>query len=190
MAILIRAQFQSREFEDIFIAKNLPYRIIGGFRFYERAEIRDALAYLRVIAQPTDDLAFERIVNVPKRGIGKKAMEKLYQAAFLDRIPLAEAAEKLVSEKTLGSKITQSLGQLMNDFSEWRKSLSVVSHADVTRKMLDESGYKVMLRAVNDVQSAGRLENLTELARAMEEYDDLGSFLEHVSWSWIMKTIR
>ncbi|AAV89198.1 UvrD/REP helicase [Zymomonas mobilis subsp. mobilis ZM4 = ATCC 31821] len=181
MAILIRAQFQSREFEDIFIAKNLPYRIIGGFRFYERAEIRDALAYLRVIAQPTDDLAFERIVNVPKRGIGKKAMEKLYQAAFLDRIPLAEAAEKLVSEKTLGSKITQSLGQLMNDFSEWRKSLSVVSHADVTRKMLDESGYKAMLRAVNDVQSAGRLENLTELARAMEEYDDLGSFLEHVS---------
>lgn len=181
IAILIRAQFQSREFEDIFIAKNIPYRIIGGFRFYERAEIRDALAYLRVIAQPTDDLAFERIVNVPKRGIGKKAMEKLYQAAYLERIPLAVAAEKLVSEKTLGSKITQSLGQLMRDFSEWRNSLQFISHADVTRKMLDESGYKAMLRAVNDVQSAGRLENLTELARAMEDYDDLSSFLEHVS---------
>ncbi|AEI37544.1 ATP-dependent helicase [Zymomonas mobilis] len=181
MAILIRAQFQTREFEDVFVAKNIPYRIIGGFRFYERAEIRDALAYLRVIAQPSDDLAFERIINVPRRGIGKKAMEKLYYRAFSDHIPLTEAAEKLVSENAFGSIATRALSQLLTDFSQWREGLSIIGHADITRKMLDESGYKAMLRADADIQSAGRLENLVELARAMEDYDDLGSFLEHVS---------
>ncbi|WP_395613687.1 ATP-dependent helicase [Allosphingosinicella sp.] len=180
-AILVRAQFQTREFEDRFIAIGLPYRIVGGFRFYERAEIRDALAYLRVIAQPADDLAFERIVNVPKRGLGDKAVAKLHTLARAEGIPLSLAAARILDTDELTGAARRSLGNLVGDFARWRAKLDELSHPELARIVLDESGYTAMLQADRSAESAGRLENLTELARAMEEYETLGAFLEHVS---------
>ncbi|HMG47283.1 MAG TPA: UvrD-helicase domain-containing protein [Allosphingosinicella sp.] len=180
-AILVRAQFQTREFEDRFIAIGLPYRIVGGFRFYERAEIRDALAYLRVIAQPADDLAFERIVNTPKRGLGDKAVAKLHQLARSDGIPLTLAAARILDTDELTGQARRSLGNLVGDFARWRARLAELPHPELARLILDESGYTAMLQADRSAESAGRLENLTELARAMEDYETLGAFLEHVS---------
>ncbi len=180
-AILVRAQFQTREFEDRFIAIGLPYRIVGGFRFYERAEIRDALAYLRVIAQPADDLAFERIVNVPKRGLGDKAVAKLHQLARAEGIPLALAAARILDSDELTGAARKSLANLVGDFARWRAKLDELPHPELARLVLDESGYTAMLQADRSAESAGRLENLAELARAMEDYETLGAFLEHVS---------
>jgi len=180
-AILVRAQFQTREFEDRFIAIGLPYRIVGGFRFYERAEIRDALAYLRVIAQPADDLAFERIVNVPKRGLGDKAVAKLHQLARAEAIPLSVAAARILDTDELTGQARRSLGNLVGDFARWRSKLDELPHPELARLVLDESGYTSMLQADRSAESAGRLENLAELARAMEDYETLGAFLEHVS---------
>jgi DNA helicase-2/ATP-dependent DNA helicase PcrA len=180
-AILVRAQFQTREFEDRFIAIGLPYRIVGGFRFYERAEIRDALAYLRVIAQPADDLAFERIVNVPKRGLGDKAIAKLHMLARAEGIPLSLAAARILDTDELTGAARRSLGNLVGDFARWRSKLDELPHPELARLVLDESGYTAMLQADRSAESAGRLENLAELARAMEEYETLGAFLEHVS---------
>jgi DNA helicase-2/ATP-dependent DNA helicase PcrA len=181
VAILVRAQFQTRELEDRFIAIGMPYRIVGGFRFYERAEIRDALAYLRVIAQPADDLAFERIVNVPKRGIGDKAVAKLHQLARAETLPLTHAAARILDTDELTAAARRSLGNLIGDIARWRSKLGELPHAEVARIMLDESGYSAMLQAERSTEASGRLENLTELARAMEEYETLGAFLEHVS---------
>ena len=180
-AILVRAQFQTREFEDRFIAIGLPYRIVGGFRFYERAEIRDALAYLRVIAQPADDLAFERIVNVPKRGLGDKAVAKLHMLARAESIPLSAAAARILDTDELTPAARRSLGNLVGDFARWRSRLDELPHPELARLVLDESGYTAMLQADRSAESAGRLENLAELARAMEDYETLGAFLEHVS---------
>jgi DNA helicase II / ATP-dependent DNA helicase PcrA len=180
-AILVRAQFQTREFEDRFIAIGLPYRIVGGFRFYERAEIRDSLAYLRVIAQPADDLAFERIVNVPKRGLGDKAVAKLHQLARAEGIPLSFAAARILDTDELTGQARRSLGNLVGDFARWRVKLDELPHPELARLVLDESGYTAMLQADRSAEAAGRLENLAELARAMEEYETLGAFLEHVS---------
>jgi DNA helicase-2/ATP-dependent DNA helicase PcrA len=181
VAILVRAQFQTREFEDRFIAIGLPYRIVGGFRFYERAEIRDALAYLRVIAQPADDLAFERIVNVPKRGLGDKAVAKIHQLARAEGAPLMRAAARLLDTDELTGQARRALGNLIGDIARWRDRLNDMAHAELARLMLDESGYTAMLQADRSAEAAGRLENLTELTRAMEEYETLPAFLEHVS---------
>ena len=181
IAILVRAQHQTREFEDRFIATGLNYRIVGGFRFYERAEIRDALAYLRVVAQPADDLAFERIVNVPKRGLGDKAVAKLHQLARALRVPLSEAAARILDTDEMTGAAKKSLGRLVADFASWRSKAQELSHAELARQLLDESGYTAMLQADRSAEAAGRLENLNELVRAMEEYDSLGAFLEHVS---------
>ena len=181
VAILVRAQFQTRELEDRFIAIALPYRIVGGFRFYERAEIRDALAYLRVIAQPADDLAFERIVNVPKRGLGDKAVAKVHQIARGQGLPLTTAAARILDTDELTPQARRALGNLIGDIARWRSKLAELPHAELARLMLDESGYTGMLQAEKSVEASGRLENLTELCRAMEEYDNLGAFLEHVS---------
>jgi DNA helicase II / ATP-dependent DNA helicase PcrA len=181
VAILVRAQHQTREFEDRFIAIGMPYRIVGGFRFYERAEIRDALAYLRVIAQPNDDLAFERIVNVPKRGLGDKAVAKVHQLARAQGLPLTLAAARILDTDELTPAARRSLGNLIGDIARWRSKLGELPHAEVARIMLDESGYTGMLQAERSTEASGRLENLTELARAMEEYETLGAFLEHVS---------
>jgi DNA helicase-2/ATP-dependent DNA helicase PcrA len=181
VAILVRAQFQTRELEDRFIAIGLPYRIVGGFRFYERAEIRDALAYLRVIAQPADDLAFERIVNVPKRGLGDKAVAKIHSFARSAGVPLVSAAAQMLDTDELTPQSRRTLGNLVGDFARWRSRLDELPHPELARLVLDESGYTAMLQADRSAESAGRLENLTELTRAMEEYETLGAFLEHVS---------
>src|SRR5687768_2466988 len=180
-AILVRAQFQTREFEDRFIAIGLPYRIVGGFRFYERAEIRDALAYLRVIHQPADDLAFERIVNVPKRGLGDKAVARIHSLARAQDVPLLMAAAIILDTDELTPQARRQLGNLVGDFARWRSRLAELPHPELARLVLDESGYTAMLQADRSAESAGRLENLTELTRAMEEYETLGAFLEHVS---------
>ena len=180
-AILVRAQFQTREFEDRFIAIGLPYRIVGGFRFYERAEIRDALAYLRLIHQPADDLAFERIVNVPKRGLGDKAVARIHALARARDVPLFEAAALILDSDELTAQARRSLGLLVGDFARWRGRQDELPHPELARLVLDESGYTAMLQADRSAESAGRLENLAELARAMEEYETLGAFLEHVS---------
>ena len=181
VAILVRAQFQTREIEDRFIAIGLPYRIVGGFRFYERAEIRDALAYLRVIAQPADDLAFERIVNTPKRGLGDKAVSKVHALARASGVPLATAAAQILDSDELTTQARRALGNLVGDFARWRARLGELPHPELARLVLDESGYTAMLQSDRSAESAGRLENLTELTRAMEEYETLGAFLEHVS---------
>ncbi len=180
-AILVRAQFQTRELEDRFIAIGLPYRIVGGFRFYERAEIRDALAYLRVIAQPADDLAFERIVNVPKRGLGDKALSRIHAVSRANRVPLYTAAAQILDSDELAGAARKSLTNLVADFARWRARASELPHPELARLVLDESGYTLALQADRSAESAGRLENLAELTRAMEEYESLGSFLEHVS---------
>ncbi|MDT9597878.1 ATP-dependent helicase [Sphingosinicella rhizophila] len=181
VAILVRAQFQTREFEDRFIAIGLPYRIVGGFRFYERAEIRDALAYLRVIAQPSDDLAFERIVNTPKRGLGDKAVAKIHALGRAAGLPLLAAAAQILDSDELTPQARRALANLVGDFARWRARLDELPHPELARLVLDESGYTAMLQADRSADSAGRLENLTELTRAMEEYETLGAFLEHVS---------
>ena len=180
-AILVRAQFQTREFEERFIAIGLSYRIVGGFRFYERAEIRDALAYLRLINQPADDLAFERIVNQPKRGLGDKALASIHAHARATGQPLLLAAASMLDSDELQSRARNSLARFVADVARWRQMANEVPHPELARIMLDESGYTAMLQAERSAEAAGRLENLAELARAMEEYESLGAFLEHVS---------
>ena len=180
-AILVRAQHQTREFEDRFISIGLPYRIIGGFRFYERAEIRDALAYLRVVAQPADDLAFERIVNVPKRGLGDKALAKVHQFARAQGLPLTTAGARILDTDELTPQARRSLGNLIGDIARWRSMGDTLPHPELARIILDESGYTAMWQADRTAEAAGRLENLSELVRAMEEYESLTAFLEHVS---------
>ena len=180
-AILVRAQFQTREFEDRFIAIGLAYQIVGGFRFYERAEIRDALAYLRLVAQPADDLAFERIVNVPKRGLGDKAVANIHKFARATEQPLLVAAAQMLDSDELTPQARRSLGRFVADLARWRTMASELPHPELARIMLDESGYTAVLQNERSAEAAGRLENLAELTRAMEEYETLGAFLEHVS---------
>ncbi len=180
-AILVRAQFQTREFEDRFIAIGMPYRIVGGFRFYERAEIRDALAYLRLVQSPADDLAFERIVNVPKRGLGDKAVARIHQFARIDRTPLFHAASRITETDELTPQARRQLANFVAMMRGWQSKAGELSHPELTQLILDESGYTAMLQADRSAEAAGRLENLSELVRAMEEYDSLEAFLEHVS---------
>jgi len=181
IAILVRAQFQTREFEDRFIQIGLPYRIVGGFRFYERAEIRDALAYLRLVNQPADDLAFERIVNVPKRGLGDKAVENIHRVARAEGVPLTLAAARIVETDELTGQARKSLTRFIADLARWRDMAQTLPHAELARQILDESGYTAALQTERSAEAAGRLENLQELVRAMEDYETLGAFLEHVS---------
>lgn len=180
-AILVRAQFQTREFEDRFIAIGMPYRIVGGFRFYERAEIRDALAYLRLIYSPSDDLAFERIVNTPKRGLGDKALARIHQLARAEQLPLARAAARIIESDELTPQARRALATFVGQLRSWRDKASSLPHPELTQLILDDSGYSAMLQADRSAEAAGRLENLSELVRAMEEYESLETFLEHVS---------
>jgi DNA helicase-2/ATP-dependent DNA helicase PcrA len=192
VAILVRAQFQTREFEERFISIGLPYQIVGGFRFYERAEIRDALAYLRLVQSPSDDLAFERIVNTPKRGLGDKAIANIHRYARTAGLPLLLAAAQMLDSDELTPQAKRSLGRFVGDLARWRQAHLASAnaapapgapppHAELARQLLDESGYTAALQAERTAEATGRLENLTELTRAMEEYDSLPSFLEHVS---------
>ena len=181
VAILVRAQFQTREFEERFIAIGLNYQIIGGFRFYERAEIRDAIAYLRLIQQPADDLAFERIVNQPKRGLGDKAIATVHRHARATQQPLLVAAATILGTDELTPQARRSLGNFVADIARWRDMARTLPAPELARILLDESSYTAMLQADRSAESAGRLENLAELTRAMEEYESLQACLEHVS---------
>ncbi|SCB47620.1 ATP-dependent DNA helicase, Rep family [Bradyrhizobium shewense] len=181
IAILVRASYQMREFEDRFVTLGLPYRVIGGPRFYERAEIRDALAYLRVINSPADDLAFERIVNVPKRGLGDATVQMLHDHARKRRIPLFEAARAVVETDELKPKARGSLREVVAQFDRWRAQREVTAHTDLAQIVLDESGYTEMWQKDRSADAAGRLENLKELVRSMEEFENLQGFLEHIS---------
>ncbi len=181
IAILVRASRQMRSFEERFIALGLPYRVIGGPRFFERQEIRDAHAYLRVILSPTDDLAFERIVNVPKRGIGQTSVQKLQMAARAMNKSLEATTRELVKTDEIRGKARTSLRAFVVDIDRWRQEKAVRKHTDLAEHILDESGYTQMWRDNKDAKSAGRLENLKELIQAMSEFDTLEAYLEHVS---------
>ncbi|MEH2540525.1 MULTISPECIES: ATP-dependent helicase [unclassified Bradyrhizobium] len=181
VAILVRASFQMREFEDRFVTLGLPYRVIGGPRFYERAEIRDALAYLRVINSPADDLAFERIVNVPKRGLGDATVQLLHDHARKRRLPLFEAARAVVETDELKPKARGALRDLILQFDRWRAQREVTAHTELAEIVLDESGYTEMWQKDRSADAAGRLDNLKELVRSMEEFENLQGFLEHIS---------
>jgi DNA helicase II / ATP-dependent DNA helicase PcrA len=181
VAILVRASFQMREFEDRFVTLGLSYRVIGGPRFYERAEIRDALAYLRTINSFADDLAFERIINVPKRGLGDATVQMLHDHARKRRIPLFEAARAVVETDELKPKGRGALRELILQFDRWRAQREVTSHTRLAEIVLDESGYTEMWQKDRSADAAGRLENLKELVRSMEEFENLQGFLEHIS---------
>jgi DNA helicase-2/ATP-dependent DNA helicase PcrA len=181
IAILVRAGFQTRAFEERLFNIGLPYRVVGGQKFYERAEIRDALAYMRVVQQPADDLAFERIVNTPKRGLGDTAIRTLHEAARAQRIPLAAAAEGMVASGALKPRPRQALSELMHGFARWREMLPREGHVTTVATMLDESGYTEMWKQDKSADAPGRLDNLKELLRAIGEFETLGGFLEHVA---------
>ncbi|TPL24047.1 ATP-dependent DNA helicase [Mesorhizobium sp. B2-4-10] len=181
MAILVRASFQMREFEDRFVTLGLNYRVIGGPRFYERMEIRDALAFFRVVAQGADDLAFERIVNVPKRGLGETTIRQIHDTARALRVPMLEAAPKLAESDELKPKPRAALREVAANFERWQKALETTPHTELAETILEESGYTDMWKNDRSVEAPGRLENLKELIRSMEEYESLRSFLEHVA---------
>ena len=181
VAILCRASFQMREFEERFIAMGLPYRVIGGPRFYERAEIRDALAYLRCVAQADDDLAFERIYNQPKRGLGEATLAILHEFGRRAGVSLMRAAQMLIGTEELKARPRQLLRDLLASFDRWRKRAEEIPHEELAQLVLEESGYIDMWKAERTPDAAGRLDNLKELVRSMGEFPDLGAFLEHVS---------
>ena len=181
MAILVRASFQMRAFEDRFITLGLNYRVIGGPRFYERLEIRDALAFFRVVANSGDDLAFERIVNTPKRGLGEATIRQIHDTARTLRIPMLEAAATLAESDELKPKPRAALREVAANFERWQKALETTPHTELAETILEESGYTDMWKNDRSADSPGRLENLKELIRSMEEYESLRSFLEHVA---------
>ncbi|MCH4144054.1 ATP-dependent helicase [Acetobacter peroxydans] len=181
MAILVRAGFQTRAFEERLVQTGLPYRIVGGIRFYERAEIRDTLAYLRVLNQPADDLAFERIVNTPKRGVGPAALQKLHASARGQNQPLTIAARTLTENGTLKGKLGEQISTLLNTLDTTRDILARDGHVVATEYLLEESGYLDMWRQDRSPEAPGRLENLKELVRALADFPTLGEFLEHVA---------
>lgn len=181
MAVLVRAGSQTRAFEERFITLGIPYRVVGGPRFYERKEIRDAVAYLRVIAQPHDDPALERIINLPKRGIGQASLQKLHQFGRDRGISLYSSASNMIETDELPGKARNSIKNLLEDFDRWRREKEERSHTELTQLVLEESGYMAMWQADKNPDAPGRLENLKELIRAMGEFDNLQGFLEHIS---------
>ncbi len=183
MAILVRATHQMRAFEDRFLMIGLPYRVIGGPRFYERQEIRDAMAYFRLAVSPEDDLAFERIVNVPKRGLGDKAVQEINRTARAAGTSLVDGARSIAASGGLPSRGCATLGALVGQIDRCAAAVrrGDVSHVDLAETMLDESGYTAMWQAERSPDAAGRLENLKELVKALGEFENLQGFLEHVS---------
>ncbi len=181
MVILVRAGFQTREFEERLITLGVPYRVIGGPRFYERQEIRDAVAYLRVINQPNDDLAFERIVNLPKRGIGDATMQVVHGLARADRTSLTRAVTKLLATDEIRPAARKTLADLMQSFNRWRELIATMQPRELLELVLDESGYTGMWKVSKAPEASGRLDNLKELVVAIEEFESLAAFLEHVS---------
>ena len=181
MAILVRASFQMREFEDRFVTLGLNYRVIGGPRFYERLEIRDALAYFRLVCQSADDLAFERIINTPKRGLGDTTVRNLHDYARARDIPMLAAAADIIETDELKPKARKALFDVVQDFRRWQGLLENTEHTVLAEQILDESGYTAMWQADKTAEGPGRLENLKELIRSMEAYESMRGFLEHVA---------
>ncbi len=183
MSVLVRAGFQTREFEERLITLGIPYRVIGGPRFYERQECRDAIAYFRVIVSPDDDLAFERIVNVPKRGLGKATLQSIHQLARGQGVSLHDACRMIAGTDELRPKARRTLTALITDFERWRSQLEILDHAELAGVVLDESGYTDMWQKQKNQnpEASGRLENLRELVNGLEEFQNLQGFLEHVS---------
>ncbi len=181
MAILVRASFQMREFEDRFVTLGLNYRVIGGPRFYERLEIRDAMAYFRLVCQPADDLAFERIINTPKRGLGDTTIRNLHDYARARDIPMLAAAADIIETDELKPKARKALFDVVQDFRRWQGLLENTEHTTLAEQILDESGYTAMWQADKTAEAPGRLENLKELIRSMEAFESMRGFLEHVA---------
>ena len=181
MAILVRAGFQMREFEERMINLGIPYRVIGGPRFYERHETRDAIAYLRVVNSPDDDLAFERIINVPKRGLGQATVQAIHQLARAQSMPMYEASRLIVQTDEIKPKARSALSGLLQDFERWRSNVGILPHFELAEVILDESGYTDMWVRDKSPEAPGRLENLKELVSGLEDFDNLQGFLEHVS---------
>ena len=183
IAILVRAIFQTREFEERFLKVGIPYRILGGTKFYERAEIKDCIAYLRLIHQGKDDLAFERIVNNPKRSIGDTTIKLIHQFAKENNLCLELASIKMIEKNLIKPKTKIGLSIFLNSLSKWRNDLEIkkTSHIKLLQNVLDESGYSAMLKNKKDVDNENRLENIKELLSAMKEFDSLEGFLEHVA---------
>ncbi len=181
IAILVRAGFQTRAFEERFLTIGLPYRVLGGLRFYERREIRDAVAYIRIVVRPDDDLAFERIVNLPKRGLGEASLRPIHRLAREGGLSLYRAAERLIETDELKPRARSTLAGLIGRLRAWRRALAETPHAEVVAVMLDESGYTEMWQKDRSPQAPGRLENLKELVGALSEFENLASFLDHVS---------
>ena len=181
IAVLVRTGAQTREFEERFLTLGLPYRVVGGPRFYERLEIRDAMAYLRVVHSPSDDLAFERIVNKPKRGLGDASLRQLHLLARSAAVPLLQAAQRIVETDDLRPAARRSLRRLLEDFARWRSLLETTGHVSLAQVVLEESGYTEMWMNDKSLEAPGRLENLKELVVALAEFENLGGFLEHVS---------
>jgi DNA helicase-2/ATP-dependent DNA helicase PcrA len=181
MAVLVRAGFQTRAFEERLITLGVPYRVVGGLRFYERAEIRDAIAYARVMVQPSDDLAFERIVNVPRRGVGEAGLRAMHVRARDAGVPLTEAARQLAADGGLRGKLRESVAALLQGFERWRAMLPAKGHVETVAAMLDESGYTEMWKQDKSAEAPGRLENVREFVRALADFETLAGFLDHVS---------
>lgn len=181
IAVLVRAGFQTREFEERMITLGMPYRVVGGPRFYERAEIRDAMAYLQVIAQPDNDLKFERIINVPKRGLGKTTIQKIHHIARSHGISMTRAARQILELDELRAAAKKSLTELLDNFDRWRSLLDNESHTELAEMVLDESGYTEMWQNDKSPEAPGKLENLKELVSGMGEFENLAGFLEHIA---------
>ena len=181
IAILVRAIYQTREFEERFLKIGVNYRIIGGTKFYERAEVKDAICYLRVINQKFDDLAFERIVNTPRRGLGETTIKQLHEYSSKSNLCLEDSVRKLIELDKFKPKIKTAIKHLLDFLTKWRADLKTNKHYDLLKIILDESGYSEMLKNKKDLENENRLENLKELLRAMRDYDNLQGFLEHVA---------
>ena len=183
ISILVRAIFQTREFEERFLKIGLPYRILGGTKFYERAEIKDCVAYLRIIYQNKDDLAFERVVNNPKRSIGDNSLKLIHEYAKKQKVSLEFASKKMIEENLIKPKTKLGLSTFLVSLSKWRNDLKIrkINHVKLLQVILDESGYSAMLKNKKDLDNENRLENIKELLSAMKEFDNLENFLEHVS---------
>ncbi len=181
IAILVRAIYQTREFEERFLKIGINYRIIGGTKFYERAEVKDATCYLRIINQKFDDLAFERIINTPRRGLGESTIKQLHEFSSKNKICLEDSAHKLLQLDKFKPKIRSTIKHFLELLIKWRSDLKKKKHYDLLKIVLDESGYSAMLKNKKDLENENRLENLKELLRAMHDYDNLQGFLEHVA---------
>ncbi len=181
ISILVRAIYQTREFEERFLQVGIGYRVLGGIKFYERAEIKDAVAYLRIINQKFDDLALERVIGTPKRGVGETTLNQIYQIGKKNNICLEDSIIKMIENNEFKPKIKNILKNLIQMIHKWRENSKKMKHFDLLKLILDESGYSAMLKNKKDLENENRLENLKELLRAMQDYDNLQSFLEHVA---------